>query len=85
MITWKTLEEEYDTAIALSKLVLKYLIGVPRMEVLENLICLYLKTGQIKKAQKFLSECRKSYGFDEAGIQVIEENFSDYNHITVAK
>jgi len=77
MIIWKMLESENNNAIKLSKQALKILSGEDRMSVLENLTMLYIERGQIKKARACLDECKEKYSFDQAGIEMIEEELAD--------
>ena len=84
LIVWKTLENDYQSAIALSLTGLKILAEPDRMGVFGNLVYLYASNAQFDKAGEYLEEFRKQYAsnvseieFLTGSIEVMEEMYEE--------
>jgi hypothetical protein len=84
MIVWKTLENDYKSAIALSLTGLNILAEPDRMGVMGNLVYLYASNAQFDKAGEYLEEFQKQYvsnvnemKFLTESIEVMEEMYEE--------
>lgn len=74
LIVWKTLENDYQSAIALSLTGLNILAEPDRMGVFGNLVYLYASNAQFDKAEEYLEEFRKQYAFNVSEIEFLTES-----------